>query len=231
MNYAEFWILETAVEYGVPLSLIHGPIASVEAQWNKPFHGQTRDELITSLVALVDQGDIVVADEIRDVCLSTHSEIDECLQWKRFHPSATYRLTPQGGARWEKFAAPDWACFHSYDWDQHNEEFLEIGALTPQIAQRAFEYSAAWNGLDVDSETLHHRSISPWQATYWKSFEHGHIIRFKCSSTAQNDFHRQRMKNWSDGDICRVMVHVHSEYRYFANWYSPHPEQRRSGDY
>ena len=83
MDYAEFWVLETAVEAGIPFSRLIGPRASIEAQWNKPYHNLPRSSMLNLLDGLTRNGDIVAGDGDKKFTPS-RKQIDEWLVYD--HP-------------------------------------------------------------------------------------------------------------------------------------------------
>ena len=97
----EYWLLETAVEFKFPVC---GLIDSdFELSLNKKGHGLTRDALVETLHRLIAWG-LISAENEGDAPISTHQQIERALNESHTY----YGLTPEGGAHWEAFAAPDW---------------------------------------------------------------------------------------------------------------------------
>jgi hypothetical protein len=223
MNFAEFWILESAIEFRIPLSRLVGPPADAQCLWNKPYHGCSRTEMTDLLTGLLAEGDIVVSVGEEEVQNPTRAQIHDWLSWRRPQTHDPYcSLTTQGGERWAKFSNADWTRHHTYEWDWDFDDYLEIGALTSAIADRAFGYVPDWNELRVFPETITRREQARWNATYWKVFPIGHVIRFKteylsrpatCEVSLIRDF-RDRQ--------------VYAEYEHFSKWYECHPDTPRA---
>jgi hypothetical protein len=99
-------------------------------------------------------------------------------------PCTYYRLTPEGGSRWEVFARPDWSRYVSQDLDHDSgrgsltcvdrqwlEQYLELlSAVDPLVGQRAADY----------------REVRPWQATYWKCLPQAHSASFPCGEAVSD---------------------------------------------
>lgn len=232
MDYAEFWILETAVEAGAPFRLIHGPRAAIEAQWNKAYHHLSRPELLDLLDRLARDGDIVASDG-GDACFRpTREQIDSWLVFDK--PTANrwwcYFLTPQGGERWERFARADWDRFHSFEWDWDDEAGLEIAATTPEIAERAFQYAVRRNRLRVFPGTVSRHTLRPWTPTYWKTLAAGHAVRLRCEEIGS---YEEEMAHFyagmSEAELEETGQRLQRESQFFRNWYTRHPDTPRMG--
>jgi len=223
MKYAEFWILETAVKFGVPFSRIVGPRDGIEAQWNKPYHNLSRSDMLNLLdrlardgdIVATDDGDIVATDDGDSEFIPDRQQIESWLVYD--HPGETkrwYHLTPQGGERWERFSCADWDRYHSFEWNWEEENVLEIAATTRENSERAFRYVVPWNSLRVFPESVGRPIRHPWSATYWKTLEVGYAVRFKCEYV-------------SEVDDSHPLVRV--DYDYFDEWYAKHPDTPRMG--
>lgn len=56
MDFAEFWVLDTAVESCISLRTISGGDHYLRFQWNKPPHGLVHERLVQLMVRLADTG-------------------------------------------------------------------------------------------------------------------------------------------------------------------------------
>ena len=109
----EYWLLETVVESLFPVSGLTD--SDFEFSLNKKGHGLTRDALIETLHRLIGSG-LIYAENKVDAPISTSEEIERALDEPRWSIGSSvdrrtityYGLTPEGGAQWEAFAAPDW---------------------------------------------------------------------------------------------------------------------------
>lgn len=170
-------------------------------------------ETALAAASLFQRGDIkatVLADEddtegTSNVIL-TMTGIQDHLD-ERFN--ATYYLTPQGGARWEAMAHPDWNKFCIVNFlGQFPYEEGFFGAQREIIEQLLtldrllFMYehipgSENWNVLE------------PWQATYWKTLPRGYHV--SC------EFQHSDFCPWKLDD--NTPAQIVEEYQRASQWY------------
>ena len=228
MEYGEYAILELAVEFGIPLCIVAGPRELYEAQWAKPWHGLEHSQLLDIFEKLALTGDIFIRDSNWDAINLSRSELNVEFETRRPHSERTYYgLTPQGGMRWEQFSKADWSRYHSWEWDDEGEGVLEIAALTSETAERASRYVGPFNELRIFVETLERRTLQPWMATYWKSFEVGHAVRFKCEYFDEDEIDQawhHYFPGLTDAQMRQAYACVHQDYEYFSGWYTKHPD-------
>jgi len=228
MEYGEFWILETAVWGGVPFCCIVGRQSEIEARWNKPYHHLSRAEALDLLDRLARDGDIVASDDSDTEFTPSRQQVDSWLVYA--HPRDAkhwYRLTPQGGARWERFARADWDRFHSFEWDWEEDDVLEVGATTPEMAERVYRYVVPWNGLRVFPETVERRVARPWTPLYWKTLPVGYCGRLKCRYSEEDDEMSGHPILGMSAEEMR-QTPLFREYEYFQDWYARHPDTPRT---
>ncbi|WP_020558673.1 hypothetical protein [Thiofilum flexile] len=106
-------------------------------------------------------------------------------------------LTALGAAIWESFFKPEWSKYilmESFYKDSY--EFYEISALnSDKLNSIASTLLEKWH----ITGTL--KSITPWEATYWKNFDSGYVFRFKTQNDIDQELIILRDKwrlNWSD---------------------------------
>lgn len=102
-----------------------------------------------------------------------------------------YCLTPQGAEKWERTAQVDWNkyldCAGSWDWEdtdlseQQSIMLWRAAALRRETLDAYFDWKIRWDNKLYSWETssfrrYHTERISPWRATYWKTFPEG----FEC---------------------------------------------------
>ena len=102
-----------------------------------------------------------------------------------------YCLTPQGAEKWEQTAQVDWNkflyCEGSWNWedtDLSEQQSLMIwraAAFRKETLDAYFDWKIRWDNKLYSWETssfkrFHTERISPWRATYWKTFPEG----FEC---------------------------------------------------
>ena len=102
-----------------------------------------------------------------------------------------YCLTPQGAEKWEQTAQVDWNkfldCRGYWDWEdtdlseQQSLTIWRVAALHKETLDAYFDWKIRWDNKLYSWETssfkrYHTERISPWRATYWKTFPEG----FEC---------------------------------------------------
>lgn len=222
MTYPEFWLFEIAREAGVPLHSVVGPPQCVREQWNRPYHGLSRAEMSSLLQHLHASGDIVLSHDNEPLTTtpSNHDLID-WLRW-RCEDRASYRITVQGGERWERFAHADWNRFHSFAWQ--SDDTLQLGATSPDRLQQAFHYVPPQNAMIVELVSIGQQTWHPWQATYWKSLPIGYTLTFACRYADYTEADEHYCGAMSSEEAIAFRRQVADASRYFREWYQPHPE-------
>ncbi|WP_333220736.1 hypothetical protein [Microcoleus sp. Pol12A5] len=122
---------------------------------------------------------------------------------------ASYYLTPQGGARWEAMADPDWNKFSIVNFlgqFPYEEGFLgtqrEIIEQLLALDRLLFMYehipgTEKWNVLE------------PWKATYWKTLPRGYYV--SC------EFQHSDLCPWELDD--NTPAEIVEEYKQASQWY------------
>ena len=203
LSRAEYWILETLVRFKYPLSDYASP--DHELIFNQPSHGLNRADLLDTLEAMVRArwiethwwDDSIVEDSESGAFFPERDEIDKAMDGRRViemdwasrqSPLLYAQLTPLGGSIWESFACPKWERFID-DCIQ-----TEVGELS-SIEKGNLEYyllHAHYLGIIVKAETLKWEIVSPWEATYWKTFPQAHRVRFERHQEELSDSDEQR---------------------------------------
>jgi hypothetical protein len=173
---SEYWLLETAVSMGIPVS----PLLlsdQLELAFNKPGHGNNRSQLEAEFKSLAERrfigfsdGDENRAATIKDVPAGLDG-VNELY----------YRLTSDGGANWEAFAAPDWNKFvkHSYSYED-GSECHEVVAVDKSRLRRVFD-GLHYIGVNPKPETIVWTELKPFSATYWKELPEGFRVAFRTT--------------------------------------------------
>ena len=188
----EYWLLETVVESLFPVSGLTD--SDFEFSLNKKGHGLTRDALIETLHRLIASG-LIYAENKVDAPISTHQQIERALNepgWQvepveqmepvDWRTITYYGLTPEGGAQWEAFAAPDWQEYIDASARLTDDEkgiIWEVICVDKAWLERYFESKCFYEPAEVSLATVEWDYIAPWDATYWKQLEGGHRIRFQ----------------------------------------------------
>jgi hypothetical protein len=226
MDYAEFWILETAVEFRVPFRHIAGTERHLWNTWNKRPHGLDRAALL-DLVERLFACDDIVGQRLdfsglheNATCIPTREEIVAAFDTP-LQPSGVfygYALTVQGGRRWEEAVRPDWTRFHSIDWDEADwqQGWEMVSAISPEIAELAFRFRVANNEQRPIDGTITRVRLSPWKATYWKTFDVGYAVRYRHDEVAESG--ERSFAPAAAGDAPYWAAHK-EDYDYFTHWY------------
>ena len=109
-------------------------------------------------------------------------------------------MTPFGGERWEETAQVDWSKYFTYsglwleDADLSEDQSLacwRAAALSEQTLDAYFDWRIRWDNhpysIELSSFKRYHTDkISPWKATYWKTFSEGYECDFTEFSSHPN---------------------------------------------
>ena len=183
----EYWILETAVTAGIPLSfLISKDIAEI---LNKPGYGFSHRKLWQVLESM-SRRKLIKFDyengrrvrEVPDLKSKTLSNV-------------FYRLTKLGGLQWEAFAAPNWDQFidFSFTFGKSGIEKYTIYGVSKHLLQRYIE-GLRDTGVEVDPSTIRWQKCVPFWATYWKKLAAGYRLTFSAHRR-QDAAHRLGLGN------------------------------------
>ncbi len=192
LTRGEYWLLEAVVDHSVPLCFLdpatYDRRDGIEEMFNKPGHGLDRSLLIEVLTRLL-RNDWVEAELLGNVLALDSQQLvgtlDELRPRFSTKPCTYYRLTEQGGAVWEAFAAPQW---HKYLKEESDLEARE-GCVTSATVWRVEKYMRYLEllGDRLITSSIQFEIIAPWQVTYWKELPQGMQARF--SWNGDHDLH------------------------------------------
>jgi hypothetical protein len=192
LNRAEFWLLTTAVELGIPLrmlSLYDGDEPRhnhIEAALNKRGHGQTARQLARALERMNTRGWIYFHTLLKPEPQSVLHDVESAIcERGTFADGWYYSLTAQGGRVWETFARPDWDRFIEDD-DEGDPDRTYDRTVRVTNERRLLRYLAAVEQethIEPDSRQIH--TIEPWQVTYWKVLPAALQCTFRCRRKAE----------------------------------------------
>ncbi|BAZ08412.1 hypothetical protein NIES4071_02170 [Calothrix sp. NIES-4071] len=175
MNQVEYLIIEFAVEF-YP-SLMH-----VAHEYNISY-----SEIVNAAHSLFQNGDILASlhygedleenEEIYNTVL-TRSEIEAHLNGEF---PVNYYLTPQGGAKWEALANPNWNQFFTtafFDCPANKSGIIggQRQILEKLLAMDCFMHEKHIPGTEVWD------ILEPWKATYWKTLTKGYLVCYQKKS-------------------------------------------------
>lgn len=183
----EYWLLETAVEYGAGLCFLREAGDEFSHQYNKAGHGLDRSSLVATLQRLHAAGLIQfrMHDDVGETTLVELSaaEIDIALD-EGEHRRTGYRLTFEGGAQWEAFARPRWDRFvhlktYYTDDDPPRPKRAEFRCMDLKRLKTVVQYhSLCVQPIELDA--VQYSELPEWSPTYWKVLPAGFraIVRF-----------------------------------------------------
>lgn len=202
MNRAEYWILDSVAAAEFPLDALADEGRTVNTL-NRRWHGLARGELLDALCGLFEGGRLAARRRGGAPFRPTRAEVSEALD---FTPGrgregdsareAYYFLTPEGGALWESVARPDWSLY-VYQWSDEAE--AEIYARTRRAAEQSLALEP-YRGRRVAPGTEVWERLKPWRATYWKTLDEGHRVRYR-HAPEPGDEHTPpppHLREWAD---------------------------------
>lgn len=183
MKKEEYWLLDAAIETGIRIRLFHPDNPELEDALNRGHHGLAVPDLVQTLHHLFQRGDIVAFNDRTlyphtDYFIPTSSDIERTLIEKR--PDLHYRLTAQGGTRWEIATQADWQRFSNTSASYHGEhQHVVIEAGNMSILEKLFSiHSSIYYDREILQETVLWEEVEHWQATYWKTLPIGYRVEF-----------------------------------------------------
>ena len=185
MDRDTYWLLDAAVRNYMPLELLTLKY-KVTMIMNKPWHAMGEERLHHALHTSFTEGDLVAMareDEgPNELFVPTMEEVKTAFA-RTADRYIYYGLTAQGGARWEQASAPRWDRFLDTLRD------LEEGEITATTREFAGRYlaSQAYDGIEVVAGSEQWQELTPWPATYWKSLEIGHKVRFRYQEQTREE--------------------------------------------
>lgn len=190
----EYWLLTSVVEYELALCELISD--ELEVRLNTTGHGLTREVLVDTLHRLISGGLIYAKNQVTGF-ISTPEQIESALDETVVTAADTmritlYGLTPEGGAQWEAFAAPDWDAYieEGYIMQDIPDEYIgELICANKNWLEYRLE-SVRFRDYDYDivEEPIQWDYVKPWQATYWKVLDGGYRVRFRCRDKSEEIF-------------------------------------------
>lgn len=215
LTRGEYWLLETSVDTYYPMSYLcserYSEPDGLEQVFNKPGHGLDRSRLIATLAALFRDG-LIEALRDDEACFLDESQISDALNEKRplenlENPAAwtRYRMTPQGAAVWEAFAAPQWDQFildeRVLTLDVHE---MHPGSATCISRWRLQQYleSIYLADCEIDADSVDVKECGEWSPTYWKALPSGYQAQFQWRMGTQQA--EDRLHSLAFAGFCKM---------------------------
>ena len=215
----EYWLLETVVEHEFEVCALID--SNLELFWNKKGHGLTRASLVETFYQLLSSGLIYANSEMGGSISTKEQielALEQRVPWDTHHvfispdgdietvpdesksPRAepvdvrkitSYRLTQEGGAQWEAFAAPDWQKYIARSVQREDEEGeyerWELTCGDKNWLEAYMESMCFYGQVEVILESVEWDYVTPWQATYWKQLEGGHRVRCRRRDKSEQE--------------------------------------------
>jgi hypothetical protein len=186
LNRAEFWLLTTAAEQGIPLRMLNlydgdQPRHNhLEVVLNKRGHGQTIPQLARALERMHSRGWIdfqkLRGPEPRAALNDFACAIREP---GNFADGWYYSLTAQGGNVWEAFARPDWDRFIEDEDEQAEGTYVRV--VRAMNEHRLGRYLGMINQeIEVEPDSKQIGIVEPWRVSYWKNLPRALQCTFRC---------------------------------------------------
>lgn len=183
----KYWLLNTAVEFGVPLTHIFPEVS--QALNVKPVPGCGSEDYASGLVELFDSGMIALSSEVEgddtrsrtgvlqildrfrmlskdDVTLRTDGRLLKSYQLRRLsRMQVSFRLTPLGGEAWEKIAQPDWARYVSVSTVSASGDVISADR---DLLLAYMGWYPEVNREQIQLQTMRWQTHTDFEIVYWK---------------------------------------------------------------
>jgi hypothetical protein len=204
MIEGRYWLLDAAVESGVPLGVLDAP--NLEEAWNRGHHRCTAEEIARSIATMVDRGELLIRTSRPGRSRPEGEALSEDLILERIgkpglgQGSSWYELTELGGACWEAWARPDWSRYNNNCMslpEYSKAQFSALLAATEPLAQELFELeSCLKDDCDIIAGSVRRKALRPWRATYWKTLPEGYLIAFRSIARPDRPLRPTPRKAW-----------------------------------
>jgi hypothetical protein len=102
------------------------------------------------------------------------------------YPSICYKLTTQGGAKWESLYNPNWNRYYTYINVENANHQLCIAGGSSDILKEFLAYQIAHPFKKVDINSIKWEILEPWDATYWKTLPIGYQVSYLAEDIPYN---------------------------------------------
>jgi hypothetical protein len=188
LDRREYWILAVAIRSWIPVAVLAEPNRA--EIFNLPGPSFTPIELLETLDRLFQRGDLVAQQEHerdngQNAFTPARHEVEAALanEIKLY-----YRLTTQGGARWEAAVRPRWNLFICARCDSETRQCVATASERQLVEQylAARPYQSIGGSRIKGTESW--EVLRPWQATYWKTLAVGHQVRYRVESGGNEEY-------------------------------------------
>jgi hypothetical protein len=176
INDAEFWLLNSLCNTVIAISLldpreVNGHFAVPHGLELEPLVGLIEDMLGSNYVTAEE----ILENEGKEIRYKLDKEELVALVTS-FDRDVVIRLTPNGGARWEQLAQPNWGDYVSQSFDHGN--FLSLTSMDRRLLVDYLEMDGVKQ--QIIRNTTIWDTVEPWKPTYWKTLPcEAFLLRFK----------------------------------------------------
>jgi hypothetical protein len=189
INRAEYWLLDAVIGGFRPLGELVHPRGN--ETYNRALgHLLDYPQLLDTLDRMFQRGDLIAGAEHPDTeewmrFVPTREDLNIALAHEIFH--FQYEVTPQGGALWEMYSAPQWDRHLGGPWlsaeELHHYDELaqrEYGVMIRTVASINRDLVEEYVSLEMQQGTIigapEWRTLMPYEATHWKTFPRGYQV-------------------------------------------------------
>ncbi len=210
----QHWLLNTAVEFGVPLTRIFP--AAGKGLNVKPIPGCSSEGYARGLIDLFISAMITFSSGSTEDDVITRSGVSQILERflalpKNYEPlrhlrdrdpstQVGFKLTELGGEAWERVAEPDWGRFFTQFSD------YKTGELTSpdlNLLMARMDWFRELSGEQIQPDTITLQTQSDYPILYWKRLPHVYQAAFSVEAAEPR---------WANGRI--------GEPKWFREWWS-----------
>ncbi len=212
----QHWLLNTAVEFGVPLTYLF-PDKS-QGLNVKPIPGCSSEDYAGGLIELFNSGMITLSSEFPEDDVTTRSGVSRILDrflalpkdYRRGRylrpgdPSSLtidrnpamqvdFRLTALGGETWERVAEPDWGRFIS----RFTNHDMSADLISPDrdLLIAYMGWYPEVNGEQIRLETIKWETHTDFEVLYWKRLPFVYHASFQVQ-TAEDRWNYYKAPQW-----------------------------------
>lgn len=216
INRAEYWVMDAVLESSLFLSAV--VVENIEETFNREGHGLNYSQLVDTLYCLFQRGNLIAYyhQNIQNYYLNRNTFIPnktEIIAGLKGNLVANicYKLTAQGGAKWESVSNPNWNRYYTPIYSERetdNKSYVAGGSRRILEEFLAFEIANPFRTVNINS--IEWALLEPWKATYWKTLPIGYQLSYSAEDIPCNSqeefikadmfsycfFQWQQVNNW-----------------------------------
>lgn len=186
LKFVESWILSRLSDSRPQIKLLLLPAHQLRRQWNTRCDGISPARVRSSLLHLLEVGDIQLYGNSSD-----GATVNVKVDFNSISPafrSMRVELTAKGSQRWEILSNYDWLRHGAVTSSSINDrDYCHLVAGSGRHASYLVRNHIAMFGRVIRADTLEWEIVTPWQATYWKSVPFGVSVSAETSILGNSD--------------------------------------------